>query len=132
MRVEDVARRKLVTCRVDDNISFVAKLMVDEEVGSVFVEDINGRIVGLITDGQIFRLVAERKNPEEVKAGDIMTREVYSIHKNATLLEAWRVFQSTGVKRLAVTDGEKIIGVLSRKMLQRFMKYEKAALLRQG
>lgn len=129
MKVENVARRKLVTCRVDDEIPFVAKLMVDEEVGSVFVEDKSGRIVGLITDGQIFRLVAQRQKLENVKAGDIMTKEVLSIEKDASLAEAWKLFQSTGVKRLAVTDGGRIVGVLSRKVVQRLMKYEKVASL---
>ncbi|MBS7288449.1 MAG: CBS domain-containing protein [Candidatus Freyarchaeota archaeon] len=129
MKVEDVARRKLVTCRVDDEIPFVAKLMVDEEVGSVFVEDKSGKIVGLITDGQIFRLVAQRQKLENVKAGDIMTKEVFSIEKDAPLAEAWRLFQSTGVKRLAVTDEGRIVGVLSRKVVQRLMKYKKAASL---
>ncbi|MEM3465460.1 MAG: CBS domain-containing protein [Candidatus Jordarchaeales archaeon] len=132
MKVEDVARRKLVTCRIDDDVPFVAKLMVEEEVGSVFVEDRSGKIVGLITDGQIFRLVAQRQNPENVKAGDIMVREVYTIDKDATLTDAWRLFQSTGVKRLAVTDKGRIIGVLSRKMVQRIMKYEKATTLTQS
>jgi len=132
VKVEDVARRKLVTCKVDDDVPFVAKLMVDEEVGSVFVEDRNGKIVGLITDGQIFRLVAQRQKLENVKARDIMVKEVYTIDRNAPLAEAWRLFQSTGVKRLAVTDGERIVGVLSRKMVQRIMKYEKASMLAQS
>ncbi|MEM4445887.1 MAG: CBS domain-containing protein [Nitrososphaerota archaeon] len=129
MKVEDVARRKLVTCKIDDDIPSVARLMVEEEVGSVFVEDKSGKIVGLITDGQIFRLLAQRRDTATVKAGDIMTREVYSIDKNASLADAWKLFQSTGVKRLAVTDEGRIIGVLSRKVVQRLMKFEKATSL---
>ncbi len=127
--VGDVARRRLVTCRVNDDVPAIASIMVDAEVGSVFVEDQAGRIVGLVTDGSIFRLVAQRKPLEDIKAEDIMVREIRTVDGKAPLSEAWRIFQETGIKRLAVTEEGRIVGVLSRKVVQRIMKYEKAVSL---
>ncbi|MEM2984577.1 MAG: CBS domain-containing protein, partial [Candidatus Jordarchaeaceae archaeon] len=60
---------------------------------------------------------------------DIMVTPIQKIDKNASLKEAWELFQKTGYKRLAVTDKGKIVGVLSRKIVQKFMKYSRAKTL---
>jgi len=129
VKVNDIARQNVVTCKITDDVPYVAKKMVDAEVGSIFVEDEEGRIVGLITDGQIFRLVADREDPTRKTAKDIMVTPIQKIDKNASLKEAWELFQKTGYKRLAVTDKGKIVGVLSRKIVQKFMKYSRAKTL---
>lgn len=127
--VKDIARFNVITCKVTDDIPHVAKKMVDAEVGSVFVEDLDGKIVGLITDGQIFRLVANRESLDRKTAKDIMASPVKEIDKDTPIKDAWEIFQQTGFKRLAVTDKGKIVGVISRKMVQRFMRYERAKAL---
>ncbi|MGQ9722119.1 MAG: CBS domain-containing protein [Candidatus Jordarchaeum sp.] len=127
--MNDIARPNVITCKVTDDVPTVAKKMVDAEVGSIFVEDLNGKIIGLITDGQVFRLVADREDPNRKTARDIMVTPIHKVEKDASLKEAWEIFQKTGYKRLAVTDGDKIVGVLSRKILQRFMRYTRAKLL---
>ncbi len=127
--VDELARHNVFTCRTTDDIPTVAKRMVDAEVGSIFVENNEGKIIGLITDGQILRLVADRAQPSRIIAEDIMATPVEKIDKDASIKDAWEIFMKTGYKRLAVTDKGKIVGVLSRKILQRFMRYTRAKTL---
>ena len=124
--VNEIARHNIVTCKVTDSIPTVAKKMVDAEVGSLFVEDVRGKIIGLITDGQIFRLIADREDLSRKIARDIMVSPIQMVDKDTPIKEAWKIFQKTGFKRLAVTDGNKIVGVLSRKIVQRLMRYTRA------
>ncbi len=124
--VHDIARHNLVTCKITDDVPTVTKKMIDAEVGSIFVEDLRGKIIGLITDGQVFRLVADRENPNRKTAEDIMITPIQEVDKDASIKDAWQIFQKTGYKRLAVTHEGKIVGVLSRKILQRFMRYTRA------
>lgn len=124
--VNEIARQIIFTCKITDDVPTVAKKMVDAEVGSIFVEDLEGKIIGLITDGQILRLVADRESPNRKIAEDIMVTPVQEVEKDASIRDAWEIFQKTGYKRLAVTDKGKIVGVLSRKILQRFMRYTRA------
>jgi CBS domain-containing protein len=126
--IRDIARFNVVTCKVTDDIPHIAKKMVDAEVGSIFVED-KGKVTGLITDGQIFRLIADRENLDKKTAKDIMITPVKEVDIDATLRDAWEVFQKTGFKRLAVTEKGKIVGVLSRKLVQRFIRYSRAKTL---
>lgn len=46
--VYDIARHNLVTCKITDDVPTVTKKMIDAEVGSIFVEDLRGKIIGLI------------------------------------------------------------------------------------
>lgn len=126
--VRDIARFNVVTCKVTDDIPHVAKKMVDAEVGSIFVED-KGKVIGLITDGQIFRLVADRENLDKKTAKDIMVTPLKEVDVDASLKDALEIFQKTGFKRLAVTEKGKIVGVLSRKLVQRFSRFGRAKTL---
>ncbi|WXG42472.1 MAG: CBS domain-containing protein [Candidatus Freyarchaeum deiterrae] len=126
--MRDIARFNVVTCKVTDDIPHVAKKMVDAEVGSIFVED-KGKVIGLITDGQIFRLVADRENLDKKTAKDIMVTPLKEVDVDASLKDALEIFQKTGFKRLAVTEKGKIVGVLSRKLVQRFSRFGRAKTL---
>lgn len=117
----DIARKNVVICKIDDPISEVARMMVDEEVGSLFVEDDLGEIVGLITDKEIFQVIAEGENPKELIAEDVMKSPVFTVDRNAPVTEVQMVFEQTNSERIAVEDGGKIVGVINRKILDRLM-----------
>ena len=117
----DIARRNVVICKVDATLSDVARMMVDEEVGSLLVEDDSGEIVGLITDREIFQIVAEGENPKELIAEDVMISPVYTVDRNAPITEVQMIFGQTDAERIAVEDGGKIVGVINRKIFDRLM-----------
>ncbi|WXG41304.1 MAG: CBS domain-containing protein [Candidatus Freyarchaeum deiterrae] len=117
----DIARRNVVICKVDNTLSEVAKMMVDEEVGSLLVEDETREIVGMITDREIFQIVAEGENPKELIAEDVMISPVFTVDRNASITEVQMIFEQTDAERIAVEDGGKIVGVINRKIFDRLM-----------
>lgn len=117
----DIARKNIVICKVDDSLSDVARMMVDEEVGSLLVEDDSGEIVGLITDKEIFKVVAEGENPKELIAEDVMISPVFTVDRNASITEVQMIFEQTDAERIAVEDGGKIVGIINRKIFDRLM-----------
>ncbi|MHA1208852.1 MAG: CBS domain-containing protein [Candidatus Freyarchaeota archaeon] len=117
----DIARKNVVICKADEPLCEVARMMVEEEVGSLLVEDDSGEIVGLITDREIFRVIAEGENPKELIAEDVMKSPVFTVNRNAPILEVQMIFEQTNSERIAVEDGGKIIGIISRKILDRLM-----------
>jgi signal-transduction protein with cAMP-binding, CBS, and nucleotidyltransferase domain len=117
----DIARKNIVICKVDDSLSDVARMMVDEEVGSLLVEDDSGEIVGLITDKEIFKIVAEGENPRELIAEEVMISPVFTVNRNAPIKEVQMIFEQTEAERIAVEDGGKIVGIINRKIFDRLM-----------
>lgn len=127
VRVKDVARRNVVTCRPDKSIPMVSKMMLDNWVGSVVVLE-NEKPVGIVTDGIIFKLIAEGKNPTILLARDIMVMPVHTVHENKNALDiSDDEFLKSKVNRLVVVNDEgKLVGVLSRKTVDRLTKYSVA------
>lgn len=117
----DIARKNVVICKSDDPLPEVARMMVNEEVGSLLVEDDSGEIVGIVTDREIFRVIAEGENPQDLIAEDVMISPVYKVNRNAPIIEVERIFQQTDAERIAVEDGDKIVGIISRKIFDRLM-----------
>lgn len=124
VRVKDVARRNVVTCRPDESIPMVSKMMLDNWVGSVVVLE-NEKPVGIVTDGIIFKLIAEGKNPTILLARDVMVKPVHTVHENKNALDiSDDEFLKSKVNRLVVVNDEgKLVGVLSRKTVDRLTKY---------
>jgi CBS-domain-containing membrane protein len=116
--------REVVTCHASDPLPKVAQLMVDNWISSVFVKDDHDKVVGIITDGIIFRLVAKEKEPRLYKAGDVMVRDIITVSPDASIGELRSLFDKTKVKRVGVVDNNgKIIGVISKRWVNRFKKY---------
>lgn len=122
--IVEAARRDVVTCHVSDPVPKVAQKMVDNWISSVFVKDDSDKVVGIITDGIIFRLVAQEKDPRLYRAGDIMFRDLITVGTDASIEELRNLFEKTKVKRVGVVDSNgKIIGVISKKWVNKFKKY---------
>jgi CBS domain-containing protein len=51
--------------------------------------------------------------PETLTARQIMTSPVIKINENASIDEAAKLMAKKGVKRLLITDNEKLVGILT-------------------
>ncbi len=118
------ASRDVITCHINDTIPKVAKLMVDNWISSVFVKDDNNKVVGIVTDGIVFRLVAKEKDPRLYKAGDVMVRDIITVSEDASIDELRNLFEKSKVKRVGVVDKNgEIVGVINKKWINQFKKY---------
>lgn len=114
MKVREAMARTISTAAPGDTLRTVAQLMKKEDAGFMPVVD-NGKIVGVITDRDIvLRALADGD-------GDIagqpvercMTRSVKTIQADADIEDAARMMNDAEIRRLAVCEGEKLVGVLS-------------------
>ncbi len=125
---EDIMSPTVVYCYSDDTVPQVAKLMRDEWTDSVFVKDDKGNVVGIITDGIIWDLVAREKDPREYKAKDVMYKPFISVDAKDPIysIEEFRdLLDQSKVKRVAVKKEGKIVGVVRKKFLERFKRYSR-------
>src|SRR6266496_4095157 len=101
------------TVTADASAGEAAQVMKSADVGVVpVVED--GEPVGLITDRDlVIRVLAEGKDPVEVRAGDIATRAPISVTPDMRLSEARELMEQHQVRRLPVVKGRQLVGILS-------------------
>ena len=104
--------------RIDSegSVQDAAILMEKSHVGSLIVEEY-GDDVGIITERELSqKVLAKGGNPEEMTVSDIMT-SISSMDRYMPIEEANIYMHKNKIRHLAVTDDDKIVGVLSVKDL---------------
>ena len=114
MKVRDAMAQTISTARPDDRLQKVAQLMKQEDAGFIPIVD-GDRLQGVITDRDIvIRCLAEGKQDIlNVPAKDCMSEDVVTVEADADLEEAGKLMNEREIRRLAVVDGGRLVGVLS-------------------
>lgn len=81
----------------------------------------DGRIVGLVTEFDIIRVARAGKPLATTMAADIMTRDVVTVDVEAPLDEVAEVLERERFLRVPVTERGKLVGVISRPDLLRWL-----------
>jgi len=127
----DLARKKLYFCKEDDPVQKVADLMQAKNVGSVLVKDSRMALSGIVTVGDILRLVSKKNDISKHKVKDIMSSPVMTAKYNIDLMSAMQMFKKTKVTRLVLVDDKgKELGVLRELACYKcltFSKFEEEA-----
>ncbi|MFW6321514.1 MAG: CBS domain-containing protein [Halohasta sp.] len=113
MPVNDLARSDVVTATEETSVSELAGTMADEMVGSVVIVD-DETPVGIVTDRDLaLRCVAEEGETGEMTANNVMTEDLETIERDAGFYEAVELMRDNGIRRLPVTDGDELVGILT-------------------
>lgn len=72
----------------------------------------NDKILGVITDGDLRRMLLNNDSLENITAGKIMSLNPKSISKDALAKEAMAVLKSNNIGQLVVTDSDKYCGII--------------------
>jgi CBS domain-containing protein len=101
------------TARPDLNAADAAAMMRDLDVGVIPVAE-GDRLIGLVTDRDLaLRVLAERKDPVEVRLGDIATGSPVTVSPDEKLSKARDLMSEHRIRRLPVMKGEQLVGILS-------------------
>ncbi|MBN2175339.1 MAG: KpsF/GutQ family sugar-phosphate isomerase [Bacteroidales bacterium] len=82
-----------------------------KRLGATAVMD-NGNLVGIITDGDLRRMLEKNISMESVRAGDIMSPNPRTIDKDTLVVDALTIMRQNNITQLLVVDGTKYVGVI--------------------
>ncbi len=106
-KVRDLMTKNPSVSTPDMDLTKVAKIMAEQNVGAVPVVDSkgSGKVVGMVTDRDIaIRCVAEGRNPRDVSVGEIMSTSVVTVRQDADVDEVTRIMEKNMVRRVPVVD----------------------------
>ncbi len=94
-----------------------AKTMIKKKVGSLIVQEEDGKLKGIITEKDIIWAIVKKskKDLKNILTKDIMKKKVITIRPSASLEEAFEKLKKKNLRRLPVTENDKVIGMLTRK-----------------
>jgi CBS domain-containing protein len=113
--VREVMTSKLCSIDTDKTVTYAAKMMRDEDVGIAPIVE-GDRLVGVLTDRDIaVRVVAEGRDPEQVKVTEVASRDVVTLDPQQDLDEALRLMARHQVRRLPVVEEDgRLVGVVAQ------------------
>ncbi|HEY0743124.1 MAG TPA: KpsF/GutQ family sugar-phosphate isomerase [Chryseosolibacter sp.] len=111
LKVSDIyTHNQLPKVSPDTSIKDVILEISSKRLGCTAVVDGNDNLQGIITDGDLRRMLQGNQSFEHLRAVDIMTRKPKTIEKDEFAVKALHVMQENSITQLAVLEGEKIAG----------------------
>ena len=129
MRIVDICKRSIVTCKRTASALEIAHLMRDSHVGHVIVVDeANGDPipVGIVTDRDLaIRVMAAGLRPEAVCAADLIDSPLDTVLESEAVYDAIWHMRGRGISRMPVVDGQgRLRGTLSKDDVTAFLARE--------
>lgn len=96
----------------NENIRNTIIEMTSKRLGVTIVVDSNHHIKGIITDGDLRRMLQNQKQVEHLTAQDIMTKKPLTVGKNVLAMKALNMMRKKSITQLVVEDNGKYEGVV--------------------
>lgn len=97
-----------------------AEHLVKPEVRAVLVVDDGDRLVGVVTaDALVARVVAAGRAPGATPLSEVAVDAALTVDADMPLDDAYRLMEDVDVERAPVTAAGRLVGVLSRSVVQR-------------
>jgi CBS domain-containing protein len=125
-----------ITVTPDTPVAEIAAILIENRISAVPVLDPSGRIVGIVSEGDLLRRREARTERRRSKwlellldrnvtaaefvkthgrhARDVMTTDVVTVPPDAALAEIASLLERRRIKRVPVVDGGKLVGIVSR------------------
>ncbi|MFP4555700.1 MAG: SIS domain-containing protein [Bacteroidales bacterium] len=113
MRVADIIEDGLKpSVHLNDTIQTVILEISSKRLGATAVVDDEGDIVGVITDGDLRRMLQQNKQIDKLVAGNIMTPNPKTINSDKLAVNAFQLMEEKKITQLLVTFNKKYIGMI--------------------
>jgi CBS domain-containing protein len=136
MQARDIMTTKVVTVAPETRVEEIARLLLERRISGVPVVDADGRLVGIVTEGDLMRRpdigterhrgwwlrlfgdererAAEYARAHGSRADEVMTRSVVTVGEETTVDEIARLLEAHRIKRVPVVRDGKLVGIVSR------------------
>jgi len=95
----------------DDSLTRVIIEMTHKRLGATVVMG-EGQVLGIITDGDLRRMLMKYPNIEQVKASQIMTSNPKTINADALVVDALHKMRENSITQLPVVHEGKYLGII--------------------
>ncbi|HUZ15570.1 MAG TPA: CBS domain-containing protein [Gaiellaceae bacterium] len=120
--VAEVMNTSVLTVDPTASIGEAAEKMIDAGVGAVVVMEDMARIVGIVTERDLMRAVAQRARAAEARVRQWMTESVITIEPETEIKDAAKMMFEKNFRHLPVVNKDgRLLGIAS---LRRLSQYE--------
>ena len=115
--VAEVMNKSVVTVDPTSSIGEAAEKMIEAGVGAVVVMEDMVRIVGIVTERDLMRAVAQRARAAEARVRQWMTESVVTIEPETEIKDAAKMMFEKNFRHLPVVKDGRLLGIASLRRL---------------
>ena len=112
--VKEFVTPNLLTVEQHTSVLEAASLMASVNIGSLVVQ-CGDTPCGIITERDIIRNVAQRRDLSKTRVDDVMTTNLVTIPSSMQVKDALVVMSKEAIRHLLVEEGGRVIGMFSFK-----------------
>jgi CBS domain-containing protein len=111
----------VITANPSMTVKETIETLYKKHIGCVISIDENKKCIGIFTERDAIRLVAENVKLDQ-PLGNVMTKNVITIHEDSSINEVRKTIQTHSIRHLPVVNQEnRLVGLLSvRSLLDQF------------
>jgi CBS domain-containing protein len=131
MKVKDILNskgRKIFTVTEHDSVNTAVAALATNRVGFLIVMSMDGTVAGVISERDIVhRCMSLKKDPEQLKVGDIMTPKsaLITAAEDDEIEKVMTTMTDKKVRHLPVFQDEEVVGLISIGDVIKFILEEK-------
>ncbi len=120
--VKDVMSKDVITAESKDTVKKAAEIMAKKNIGCLVITK-DKKPYGMLTERDFLsKVIAVRKNYEEVKVEDVMHVPLITVNQDVSIIKACELLQQKSFRRLPVTKNGKLIGIVTETDLTRALR----------
>ena len=125
-KILDQKGRDCATVRSGTRVSNVVAVLAERRVGAVVVEDLKGGILGIFSERDLVKLLAQRgADGLIVKVHDVMTSPVITCKPTDRIDEVMATMSQRRIRHMPVIENDALAGMISIRDLIRHRLEEK-------
>ena len=106
--------REIVRIGARRSIAEAAKMLTDNKIGALLVENENGGIAGILSERDIVGGMAPHgADLHDVAVEELMTRDIIRCSPDDTVNQAMAMMTDRRIRHLPVFDGDDLVGFIS-------------------
>jgi CBS domain-containing protein/acyl dehydratase len=123
LTAKEVMVSPVETISATESMRSVATQLTSQGIGSLVVCE-NNTPVGIITEGDVVKLVSEGKDPNSTSVESVMSGTLETIGQDDPISNAAKLMRKHDVKRLPVTDeSDEIVGIVTTTDLSNYLPH---------
>jgi CBS domain-containing protein len=129
-RVGDVMTESVRTIPPETTACDVATLFAEHDIGSAVVVGETGEYSGIVTESDIMRQVAAGADIESVSVASFLSAPLVTVPRSKDIHSAASLMKEHSIRRLPVTDGGDLVGILTTTDLTHYLPRLRNTILR--
>lgn len=139
MHAAEIMTRNVITATPQTEVRAIVDLMIKNRISAVPVVDGSGRVIGMVSEGDLMRRVENRTERRDSwwltalfsatndadsyvkshgrRAEDVMTRDPITISEDTPLYKIAQTLEKNHIKRVPVVSDGRLVGIVSRSNL---------------